>query len=156
MSLTAPAAGSSPPVPAPGPLTRFYWEAVDRHQLMILRCQTCGHYVHYPRPICDRCQSMELAPGEVSGRATLYSYTVVMQAFHPYFVDRIPYVLAVVELVEEPGLRVTTNIVGVPEEDLKIGMPLEVVFTAVTDYLTLPMFEPTTADVTSTQQGAGK
>ena len=133
-------AASSPPVPAPDNLTRFFWDGIDRHQLLILRCQRCGHYVHYPRPICNRCRSLDLAPEEVSGRATLYSWTSVMQAFHPYFVERIPYVLAVVELVEEPGLRLTTNLPGIPEEAIRIGMPLEVFYEKVSDSLTLPMW----------------
>jgi uncharacterized OB-fold protein len=85
---------------------------------------------------------MELSPEQVSGAATLYSYTVVMQAFHPWFVDRIPYVLAVVELAEEPGLRITTNIVDCPEEDLAVGLPVEAVFTEVAEGLTLPLFRP--------------
>lgn len=135
-------ASAFPPLPSPEPMTQFFWDAVAEHRLRILRCQACGHYVHYPRPICDRCQSMDLAPGEVSGAGTLYSYTVVMQAFHPYFVERIPYVLAVVELDEEPGLRLTTNVVDCPEGDLRVGLPVEVVFTEVAEGLTLPLFRP--------------
>jgi uncharacterized OB-fold protein len=136
-------AASSPPVPTGDALTGFFWDGIDDHRLMILRCQSCGHYVHYPRPICDHCQSTELAPEAVSGRATLYSWTSVRQAFHPYFVDKIPYVLAVVELVEEPGLRLTTNLPGLAEEQIRIGMDLEVFFSQVTDSLTLAMFRPT-------------
>jgi len=133
-------AASAPPLPDPGPLTQFFWDGCKEHRLLILRCRQCGHYVHYPRPICDRCQSTELGPEQVSGRGTVYSYTVVMQAFHPYFVDRIPYVLAVVELAEEPGLKLTTNIVDCPEEDLKVGLPVEVAFTEVAEGLVLPLF----------------
>jgi uncharacterized OB-fold protein len=90
--------------------------------------------------MCNRCQSTELAPQQVSGQATLYAWCVVMQAFHPYFVDRIPYTLAVVELVEEPGLRMTTNILDCPEEDLQVGMPVQVAFTEVAPGVVLPMF----------------
>jgi uncharacterized OB-fold protein len=135
------AAAASPPAPQPDALTQFFWDGIDRHELLILRCQNCGHYVHYPRPICDRCQSTDLAPTPVQGRGVLYSYTLVMQAFHPFFVDKIPYVLAVVELAEEPGLRVTTNIVECAEKDLRIGMPVEVVFQEAGE-LTLPLFRP--------------
>jgi uncharacterized OB-fold protein len=137
-----PTAAATPPLPSPGPLTTFFWDGVAEHRLLILQCQRCGHHVHYPRPICDRCQSMDLAPAQVSGRGALYSYTVVMQAFHPYYIDRIPYVLAVVELDEEPGLRITTNIVQCPEEDLKVGLLVEVVFTEVAEGVTLPLFRP--------------
>ena len=116
----------------------------------MLRCQECGHFVHYPRIICNRCQSTDLAPERVSGRATLYSYTVVMQAFHPYFVDRIPYVLAVVELEEEAGLRMTTNVVDCPEERLIVGMPVEVVFREVAPGLTLRLFRASDTPTPST------
>jgi uncharacterized OB-fold protein len=134
-----------PPRPEPGPLTQFFWDAVDAHHLLILRCQGCGHYVHYPRPICNRCRSMDLVPAPVSGAAILYSYTLVIQAFHPYFVDKLPYVYAVVELPEEPGLRLTTNIIECDEPDLRIGMPLQVAFREVAPGLTLPMFAPVPA-----------
>jgi hypothetical protein len=141
MTTEAPAV-AYPPVPVPTPLTQFFWDGVNAHKLMILRCRPCGHHVHYPRPICNRCQSTDLAPTEVSGRATLYSYTVAVQAFHPYFVDKVPYVLAVVELAEEPGLRLTTNIVDCAEADLQVGMPVVVVFREVAPGMTLPLFRP--------------
>jgi hypothetical protein len=133
-------AAALPPVPVPGPLTRFFWDAIAEGRLDILRCNACGHHVHYPRPICDRCQSMDLAPATMSGRGTIYSYTVVVQAFHPYFVDRLPYVLAVIELDEEPGLKVTTTLVGCEEGDLKVGLPVELELTDVGYGLVLPFF----------------
>jgi uncharacterized OB-fold protein len=144
MSAASFEVASSPPLPLPDGLTRFFWEGVEKERLMILRCRDCGHFVHYPRPICNRCQSTTLSPEQVSGRGTLYSYSVVLQAFHPYFVDKIPYVLAVVELAEEPGLRLTTNMVDTPESELAVGMPVEVTFVKVTDRLVLPMFRPST------------
>jgi uncharacterized OB-fold protein len=135
-------AASVPPVPAPGPLAEFYWNAVAEHRLDILRCDQCGHYVHYPRPICERCLGQSLSPSPVSGRGTLYAYTAVMQAFHPYFVDKLPYFLAVVELAEEPGLKVTTNLVDVEESRLRCGLAVEVAFTEVVPGFVLPMFRP--------------
>jgi hypothetical protein len=134
----------TPPIPVPTKLTEFFWDGVNQHRLLILRCQNCQHFIHYPRPICERCASKNLAPEQVSGQATLYSYTVAMQAFHPYFVDRLPYVLAVVELVEEPGIRLTTNIINCPESELRTGLEVEVVFVSVTSALTLPVFQPRT------------
>jgi uncharacterized protein len=131
----------TPPQPDPSRLTAFFWEAANRHELHILRCEN-GHYVHYPRLLCDRCQTQNLAPEAVSGRATLYSYTWTVQAFHPYWVDKLPYLVAVVELVEQPGLRLTTNIVDCPSEDLKVGMELQVTYREVAPGLTLPMFRP--------------
>jgi uncharacterized protein len=131
-----------PPMPAPDALTQFFWDGVDRHELWIQRCQACGHYIHYPKVICRFCQSQDLAGERVSGNATLYSWTIATQPFHPFFVDRIPYTLATVELAEQPGLMFFTQIVDCPEEDLAIGMPLEVTFEVMSPELTLPFFRP--------------
>ena len=129
----------SPPIPAHHPVTDFYWESTREHRLSLLRCQTCGHFVHFPRPICDICQSTELAPEEISGRGTLYTYCTVMQAGAPYFVDKVPYVIGVIDIEEEPGVRIPAGIEGV-DSDLQCGMPMEVFFVDVTDTLTLPYF----------------
>ena len=132
-----------PPMPVKDdPLTQFFWEGVDKQQLLILRCQACGHYIHYPRPICSVCLSEDLAPQQVSGKATLYSYTITVQPFHPFFVDKVPYVLAIVELTEQENLRFTTNLIDCPEDAITVGMPLEVVFQEVAPGLTLPLFKP--------------
>ena len=102
---TGPGGAASPPLPGPNPMYQFYWDSVNDHRLSLLRCQNCKHFVHYPRPICDECQSTDLLPESISGRGTLFSFTTVMQAGHPYFVDKIPYVIGVIEIEEEPGVR---------------------------------------------------
>src|SRR4051812_3409913 len=96
----------SPPVPEITDLNRFYWEAAREHRLELLRCQRCGHYVHYPRPMCERCRSTDLAPEPVSGDGALYSFCIVRQPGHPYFADKVPYPLGIVEIDEEPGVRI--------------------------------------------------
>jgi uncharacterized protein len=133
---------ASPPVPVPDELTRFYWDAVTDRRVELLRCQQCGHFVHYPRPICDRCLSTELAPEPVSGRGTLYSYCEVNQASYPYFLDKLPYCIGVLDLAEEPGVRLPMGIVDCAYEELRCGMAMEVVFRAVTPSLTLPFLRP--------------
>ena len=129
-------------MPVPNDLTQFFWDGVKQHKLMILQCRACGHYIHYPRPICEACLSEDLAPKEVSGRGTLYSHTVTVQAFHPYWIDKIPYVLATIELVEQADLKMPTNIIECREDQLKVGMAMEVVFEEVAPGLTLPLFRP--------------
>jgi hypothetical protein len=131
-----------PVLPAPDPLTNFFWEAARREELMILRCQTCGFYVHWPRPICPRCHSFALQPAPVSGRGRLYSYTVGVQAFHPWFESRLPYLLAVVELVEQPNLKLVSNVVNCTEDEVRMEMPLAVTFEWITPEFALPMFQP--------------
>ena len=132
----------SPPVPAPDDRTRFYWDAVAEGRLDLLRCQDCGHFIHYPRPVCNRCRSANLAPSTISGRGTLYSYCEIMQASHPYYADKLPYVIGVIDIDEEPGTRVPAGLVDCARDDLRCGIPMEVVFRAVTPTLTLPYFRP--------------
>ncbi len=132
----------SPPVPGEHPVHQFYWDAVREGQLKLLRCQSCRHFIHYPRPICRFCGSVDLTPEPISGRGTLYSYTVVMQPGHPFFMDKIPYIIGVMEIDEEPGVRLPGGIEAA-EDELRCGIPLEVLFKQVTPTLTLPFFRPT-------------
>jgi uncharacterized OB-fold protein len=75
----------------------------------------------------------------VSGEGTLFSYTVNFQRVADVPVD--PYVIAIVELDEQPGLRLTTNLADCALEDVKIGMRLAVTFERVGDTY-LPLFRP--------------
>ena len=140
--MTQQEAAPLPPMPVPDPLTEFFWDGVKQHKLMILQCQSCSRFIHYPQPVCRFCLSTDLAHKQVSGSASLYSWTVTVQPFHPFWIDKVPYVLAKVELIEQDGLRMVTNIIDCPEDRLKLGMSLEVVFKEVGPGLTLPLFRP--------------
>ncbi len=129
---------SDRPLPLPDPETAFFWDATARGKLEILRCQTCRTWVHYPKPSCWNCSSMDLKPEEVSGRGTVYSYTVTHQDVPGYTA---PFAVVIVELEEQAGLRMVSNVVDVPPEDVRIGMPVEVTFEQVADDVTLPMFK---------------
>jgi uncharacterized OB-fold protein len=135
-----------PPLPPDDPLTSFFWEAARRRELQILRCQSCGTYIHMPRPICRNCQSFDLAPERVSGRAILYSWTQTFKPFHPYFVDRVPYIIATVTLVEQEGLQLMSNLVGIDSDNVdaqaRMGMDVEVDFHDLGDGYIIPVFKP--------------
>jgi uncharacterized OB-fold protein len=131
-----------PPLPIPDPITQFFWDGVEQHKLMIQRCDGCGTYIHWPRVVCRVCLSTSLTPTEVSGRGTLSTWTMPAQPFDPYYATHMPYVLAVVELDEQKNLKLVTNIVDCAEEDLRIDMPVEVVFREVAPGYTLPLFRP--------------
>lgn len=126
------------PLPKPTPTSRPFWEAARRHELWLQRCPACAAFVHYPRERCPRCLAGGLEWVRASGRAVLYSYTVVHRAQSRAFADA-PYILAIVEL--EEGVRMTTNIVAAPEA-LRVGMPLAVFFDDVTPEVTLVKFKP--------------
>jgi uncharacterized OB-fold protein len=137
--------GVPPPLPTPDDTSRFFWEGAARGELLIQRCADCSRFVHPPRPVCPACHSTDLAPEPVSGRATLYTWTIAEQAFHPYFADKLPYVYATVELAEQAGLRLITNVVDCPHDELRAGMALEVTFSPLTESVTLPKFRPAAA-----------
>jgi uncharacterized OB-fold protein len=129
---------SDRPLPLPDPETAFFWEATARRKLEILRCQTCKTWVHYPKPSCWNCSSGDLKPEEVSGRGTVYSYTVTHQDVPGYTA---PFAVVIVELEEQAGLRMVSNVVDVPPDDVRIGMPVEVTFQPVAEDVWLPLFK---------------
>jgi uncharacterized protein len=138
-------ATTHPPLPVITALSEPFWQGIAVRKLMIVECLDCANLIHVPRPVCNKCMSINLGHKEMSGRATLYAYTVTVQAFHPFYVDKVPYVSAVVEFEEQVGLRMTTVLVDCPEEDLRIGLPVEVAWTEAGPDWVLPYFRPRAA-----------
>jgi uncharacterized OB-fold protein/acyl dehydratase len=126
------------PRPAISDDTRFFWEGVERGELLIQRCRACGELRHPPRPMCPRCRSLEWDAVRACGRGTVHSYVVPHHPRLPAFPDR--YVVALVDL--EEGTRLVTNLVGVAPEEVRIGMAVELECTKVDDELVLPLFRP--------------
>jgi uncharacterized OB-fold protein len=122
--------------PASSPDTQFFWDAAAQGELRVQRCSGCGLLRHPPGPACPRCQSLEWATSLMSGRGTLYSYTVLHHPLPAGF-DR-PAIVVVVEL--EEGVRVVSNIAGAAVESLRIGEPLEVFYLPQEEGWTAPQF----------------
>lgn len=122
---------------------RPFWTGGARGELCFWRCQDCGYYIHPPVPVCPQCHGKHLEPEAVSGRATLATYSINHQPWMPG--PELPYVVAIVEIVEQPSVRLTTNIVNCAHDELRIGMPVRVVFERHEDPdgdVYLPLFEP--------------
>ncbi|MFF6915414.1 OB-fold domain-containing protein [Streptomyces sp. NPDC012466] len=119
-------------LPEPDAFTQAYWDAAAEGRLLIRRCGACRRAHHYPREFCPHCWSEDVRWETASGRATLYTWSVVHRNDLPPFPERVPYVAAVVELAEGP--RMMTEIVGSggdpAGEDLELsgGAELEVAF----------------------------
>ena len=114
-----------------------FWRGGEHGQLLIQRCRTCGRWSHPPLPICRSCHGRDLAPEPVSGRGTVWSYTVNR---HQWAVGlEPPYVVAEVELEEQAGLRLLTSIVDCDE--VTIGMPVSVRFEPAGEAW-IPVFAP--------------
>jgi uncharacterized OB-fold protein len=121
--------------------TQEFWDAANRRVLLIKRCHTCSKPHFYPRPFCPFCWSQDLSWEEASGRAVLYTYSVVRQNDLVPFADRVPYLPAMVDLEEGP--RMMTELIGVPIEDVRIGTPLSVEFVERAPGISVPVFRPT-------------
>jgi len=127
------------PVPAPDEVTEFYWAAAGRGELVVSACLPHGHLNFPPDVSCAWCGSRELEPREVSGCGRVYSFTVVRQAFDPSFQADVPYVVALIELDEQPGLRMLTNLLDVDPDAVEVGDRVHVVFET-RDGVQLPQF----------------
>ena len=129
----------SRPRPKPTPETQHFWDGTQEGELRLQRCRDCAASYFPPRPFCPHCSSQNIEVFVASGRARLYSY-VISHRPAPGF--EAPYAIAVVELEEGP--RMMTNLVDTPQtpEALVLDMRLEVVFEAVGDELSLPLFRP--------------
>lgn len=125
-------------LPALDDTNRFFWTSGEDGQLRFLRCQGCGYYLHPPLPRCPQCGGRDLQPEAVSGRGEVYSVTVNHQSWDG---GTEPYAIVLVTFPEQEGLRLTTNVVGCPPEDVHIGMSVQVAFEQRDD-VWFPLFEP--------------
>jgi uncharacterized OB-fold protein len=131
------------PVPVPDVETRPFWEACQSGKLMLQRCGDCGHIRFPPTRFCSKCRSIKCEWIESKGHGRVFSWIVVR---HPVprdvYAQDVPYVVALIELDE--GVRIPSNIIDCKPEDVSAGMPVSVVFRAVTPEVTLPLFQPVT------------
>ncbi|ABW13870.1 protein of unknown function DUF35 [Parafrankia sp. EAN1pec] len=129
--MTGGAAGGAAvrkPVPLPEPASEGFWAAARDGRLVAQRCTTCRNYLYPPDIVCPRCLTETLEYVHLSGAATLYSFVVMNRAFYAGFAEDLPYVVAFVELDEQPGLRMVSNVVGSDPAALRIGDRLQVEF----------------------------
>jgi uncharacterized OB-fold protein len=129
------------PLPRISPESEFFWTAHDDGALWMLKNIRTGEWLH-PPPADDPSTAEELTPSPLSGKGTVFTFTINHQAFLPSV--PVPYVVAIVELVEQAGLQLTTRIVNCEPAKVRIGMPVSVVFDA-RGGVRLPLFEPDAA-----------
>ncbi len=138
------AAGSDdryPLRPAMNQDTRFFWAGAKAGELRIQRCRGCGKLRHPPGPMCPHCHGGDHDYVVASGRGEVFTFVV---HHHPPVPGRTaPFVVAVVALPE--GVRITGNVLGVPPDQVRVGMPVEVVFERADDDLVLPQWAPALA-----------
>jgi uncharacterized OB-fold protein len=133
-----PQAPKKPDLPPPPRDSAFFWEGVEGGELRIQRCTSCGTLRHPPRPLCFKCGSKEWDYIVASGRGEVYSFVVHHRPEVPGRTH--PFAVALVQL--EEGTRIVGNVIDVDPSEVKIGMPLKVVFVANERGRMLPQWRP--------------
>ena len=124
------------PLPEITPETQAFWTGGASGRLRITACGACDLRIHPPQAMCPRCLSREVTPRDASGMGTIYSFTVNHQAWMPGLAT--PYVIAIVDLEDQPGVRLTAEIVG-DTTRVAIGRKVEVDFEGHDD-VHIPVF----------------
>ncbi len=132
----------SKPVPVPDDISAPFFDGARNGKLMLQHCGACGTWSFPVRERCPHCFAVELEWRAASGRGTLYTFAIMHQVMNPGFAGAVPYNIAQIDL--EEGVRITSNVVGIPNDALKIGMTLEVTFEDVGQDVSLPKFRPVT------------
>jgi uncharacterized OB-fold protein len=117
------------PMPVMTEISRPFWQGLNEGEVRIQQCNQCEGWVFFPRRHCSHCLAHDLEWRPVSGRGTLYSYTLTRIPTLPEFADELPQMLAVVEL--EQGVRINSTLVGLEEDEIKVGMALKAVLDQV-------------------------
>lgn len=130
------------PLPALDCDNEPFWTGGKDGKLLINQCRDCEYYVHPPVGFCPRCESCNVGPQPVSGRAKVYTFTINYKQWMPGLPER--YTLALVALEEQDDVLLPTNIVKCDPEDVVFGMPVRVLFEQHED-VWVPLFEPSGA-----------
>jgi len=117
----------------------FFWHSGADGQLRMLRCGACGYITHPVGPRCVNCLSADLAPGVMCGTGRVATFTV---NHHQWVKGQPPYIIAIVELDDQVGLRIQTNLIRVDDEEIELDMPVKVVFEEGPDGVWFPLFAP--------------
>lgn len=122
------------------PEAKPFWANLTEHKLTAQRCNACEKYFTYPpQGSCPHCLSSNYEWVPLSGKGKVYSFVTYCRAWHPSYEDKVPYNVSLVDLDEGP--RLISNVIGCPVDQVKIGMPVEVVYEDNEGY-TLPKFRP--------------
>lgn len=127
-----------PPFPVPSNLSEPFWTNMREGRFTLQKCDACGAFRWTPQWLCTKCHSLDFAWTEVSGRGTVYSFSVVHRPPLPGF--KAPYVVATIELDEGPFML--SNVIGCDPKDVKIGMKVRVAFDKASEEITLYKFRP--------------
>ena len=130
------------PLPLPDIDTQAYWDGTQAHELRAQRCSRCARLRWPPQGFCPYCYAWDCDWTSLSQTGTVQSYVVIHQAI-PAFADAVPYAVAriIIDSTDETVI-LTSSLIDVAWEEVKVGMRVRAVFDDVTPEVTLPRFRP--------------
>lgn len=122
------------------PDTAPFWRATKSGEFTYQQCDGCGTVVWHPRAHCTGCLDGKLAWKTSAGLGEIYSYSIIRQSYHPFFRNKVPYVVAYVDLDEGP--RFLTNMTGIedPDAEVRVGQRVRLVWEEH-DELSIPLVQ---------------
>ena len=117
-----------------------FWQAAAEHRLVVQRCSGCGRCRLPPAPVCPECRATGSDWKQVSGRGEVYTYTVVHRPIAAG--QQLPFVIAVISLEGAGGVRIISNVISAKWEEVRVGMPVELVWEDMSAELAIPRFRP--------------
>ncbi|MDV6377087.1 OB-fold domain-containing protein [Sporosarcina sp. GW1-11] len=134
------------PIPLKDQDNQPYWDAADKHQLALQKCDDCQAYAHPPGPSCAKCGSENVSWENFGDdiQATVYSYVVSYRPFLPGFQNELPTIIALAQLDDVPEVKIMGNILHCEEKELKIGLPIQMTWVDITEDRALPQWVPVT------------
>jgi len=120
-----------------------FWEACKRHEFVLVRCKRCKAW-YWPMSFCRNHDNEPFFGNmkwtKASGKGKVFTFCIAHRSFHPGFSNDVPYVYALIELDEGP--MISSNVIGCDPYEVKVGMPVEVVFQDITEKFSVPLFRP--------------
>lgn len=120
--------GLPQPAPAPDGLDRPYWEGLREERLLVQKCRSCATWQWGPEWVCHSCHSFDVGFEETTARGNIYSYERVWHPVHPALQEQGAYLVVLVELPDAGDIRLVGNLLGDPQQPVKIGAAVEGVF----------------------------
>jgi uncharacterized OB-fold protein len=128
------------PLPVSDEASRPFFDGMKNHDLVMMRCSSCRKWRISSSPRCPHCWSTDYSWEKASGRGEVYTFALMHHVLHPGFADEAPYNVTVVQLEEGP--RYTTNLVGIANEDIRVGLPVVATYEDINDEVSLLKFRP--------------
>jgi uncharacterized OB-fold protein len=128
------------PYPVPEYGAEPYWQACNDERLVMQRCTACSKFRWHPTPLCPYCQAEGFAWEPLSGRGRIHTWTVITHPVHPAAIGKVPYVVVEVELEEQLGLRMLSNLIDADPAAIAFDAPVALSFEQHPSGQKLPIF----------------